>query len=169
MSTISCDLCPSKATVYFTQIIDGKMQKVNLCEKCAKEKGVTDPTGFALADLLFGIGQQQSLARPAAKRVEECPSCGLTAEMLKKSGRVGCAECYKVFSESLQSILRAMHKGTCHTGKVPHRYVERREKALKLDNLRKELDQAVHDERFEDAARLRDEIIACEKGKVATL
>ena len=49
---MNCDVCKSnQATVFLTQIVDGKMQKVNLCESCSKEKGVTDPTGFALADL----------------------------------------------------------------------------------------------------------------------
>ena len=52
-----CDVCKNnQATVFLTQIVDGKMQKVNLCESCSKEKGVTDPTGFALADLLLGLG-----------------------------------------------------------------------------------------------------------------
>jgi protein arginine kinase activator len=166
MNTIPCDLCSNKATVYFTQIIEGKMQKVNLCEKCAKEKGVTDPTGFALADLLFGIGQQQQVRGP---RMYECPSCGMTAEQMKKTGRVGCARCYEVFADSLASILKAMHKGTRHTGKVPHRYVERRTRARKLESLRRELDQAVAEERFEDAARFRDAILECEKEqKLAT-
>ena len=52
-----CDVCKcNDAAVFLTQIVDGKMQKVNLCEGCSKEKGVQDPTGFALADLLLGIG-----------------------------------------------------------------------------------------------------------------
>ena len=163
MEPFPCDLCSSKASVYFTQIIDGKMQKVNLCAKCAKEKGVTDPTGFALADLLFGIGQQQASGGEAAKRQENCPVCGLTAQQLKKTGRVGCANCYKVFAESLDSILRAMQKRLHHAGKVPGRYAERRAHNLKLEALRKELDKAVIEERFEDAARFRDAILAVEK------
>ena len=52
---MNCDVCQDNpATVYLTQIVKGEMQKVNLCEACAKEKGVTDPTGFALADALLG-------------------------------------------------------------------------------------------------------------------
>ena len=58
-----CDVCKTnQATVFLTQIVDGKMQKVNLCESCSKEKGVTDPTGFALADLLLGLGAAQEIA-----------------------------------------------------------------------------------------------------------
>lgn len=165
MDPIHCDLCPNKASVYFTQIIDGKMQKVNLCEKCAREKGVTDPTGFALADLLFGIGQQKSLGKPGApvRRPEQCPSCGMTAEQLKKTGRVGCAQCYSVFSESLGSILRAMHKGMRHEGKVPRHQVARRERSRKLKDLKEQLEKAVAEERFEDAAKFRDAILSVEK------
>ena len=41
-----CDVCRTEnASVFLTQIVDGKMQKVNMCESCSKEKGVTDPTG----------------------------------------------------------------------------------------------------------------------------
>ncbi|MFV1990142.1 MAG: excinuclease ABC subunit B, partial [Acidimicrobiales bacterium] len=57
-----CDVCSKeKATVYLTQIVEGKMQKVNLCETCASEKGIDDPTGFALAGLLLGLGSQEQL------------------------------------------------------------------------------------------------------------
>lgn len=162
MDPIPCDLCSNKASVYFTQIIDGKMQKVNLCEKCAREKGVTDPTGFALADLLFGIGQQEKVGRAPARRPESCPQCGLTADQLKKTGRVGCPKCYEVFSESLSSILKAMHKGLRHQGKVPARLMESRARALRLRDLRTALDKAVEEERFEDAAGYRDAIQAME-------
>ena len=58
------DVCQTEtASVFLTQIVDGNMQKVNLCEVCSKEKGVTDPTGFALADLLLGMGAAQSVER----------------------------------------------------------------------------------------------------------
>ena len=56
---MTCDLCDEKASVFLTQIVDGQMQKVNLCETCAQAKGVTDPTGFALADLLLGVGEEE--------------------------------------------------------------------------------------------------------------
>lgn len=158
---MKCDLCNNKANVYLTQIVEGKMQKVNLCESCAREKGVTDPTGFALADLLFGIGQQQDIG-PAGDRADACPQCGMTGEDLKKAGRVGCARCYEVFSDGLDSLLKAMHKGTRHKGKVPHHQFEQRSRVVRLREMREKLDAAVRDERFEDAARFRDEIHALE-------
>ena len=48
-----CCICKEReATVHLTGIKGSKMQKVDLCEECAKSKAVNDPTGFSLADLL---------------------------------------------------------------------------------------------------------------------
>ena len=51
---MKCDFCDQKATVFLTQLVEGQMKKVCLCDPCAKERGVTDPTGFSLADVLLG-------------------------------------------------------------------------------------------------------------------
>ena len=119
-----CDVCKSKeATVFLTQIIEGKMQKVNLCEGCSKEKGVNDPTGFALADLLLGLGAAQEIEKnPAGAR---CPVCGFSHADFKKTGRLGCSACYDAFAEGLSGMLKNMHRGSIHTGKVPARLAEK--------------------------------------------
>ena len=51
-----------------------------------------DPTGFALADLLLGIGAAQEIEKGAA--TEKCPVCGFTQADFKKTGRLGCSACY---------------------------------------------------------------------------
>ena len=57
-----CDICKKNvATVHLTQMVEGKTKKVDLCEACSKEKGVDDPTGFSLADLLLGLGAAQEI------------------------------------------------------------------------------------------------------------
>src|SRR5437762_3433982 len=121
-----CDVCKcNDATVFLTQILEGKMQKVNLCDACSKEKGVQDPTGFALADLLLGIGAAEEIEKGAP--TQKCPMCGFTQADFKKTGRLGCSVCYVTFAEGLNSLLKAMHKGTEHEGKLPqraHREVE---------------------------------------------
>ena len=44
---MQCCVCKEKpATVHLTQIVGDKMQKLDLCEECAKAKGVNDPGGF---------------------------------------------------------------------------------------------------------------------------
>jgi protein arginine kinase activator len=152
-----CDVCKcNDATVFLTQILDGKMQKVNLCEACSKEKGVQDPTGFALADLLLGIGAAEEIEKGAA--TTRCPVCGFTQADFKKTGRLGCSTCYAAFAEGLSSLLKAMHKGTEHVGKLPAR--AQRTLALndRMKSLAEDLRKAVEAENYETAASLRDEI-----------
>ena len=65
-----CEVCQTEnATVHLTQIISGKMQKIDLCEKCAKEKGVADPAGFSLADMLLGLGAADEIKSNGAEVV----------------------------------------------------------------------------------------------------
>lgn len=152
-----CDVCQkAEATVYLTQIVEGKMQKVNLCEPCAKEKGVSDPAGFAMDELLLGLGVTQQIERGAP--AQKCPVCGFTQTDFKKTGRLGCSACYDTFADGLANLLKAMHKGMRHTGKMPAKLSRRYAMVDRVRSLESDLQQAVKDEKYEDAARLRDEI-----------
>jgi protein arginine kinase activator len=156
-----CDICKKNvATVHLTQMIEGKTKKVDLCENCSKEKGVDDPTGFSLADLLLGLGAAQQMEQASGGIEVKCPHCGFTHADFKKAGRLGCAECYKVFSEGLETLLKTMHKGTRHVGKVPQVFRQNQDLTDKLKGLQKKLEKAIADEDFESAAKLRDELKA---------
>src|SRR5216117_3039694 len=79
-----CDVCKcNDATVFLTQILEGKMHKVNLCEACSKEKGVQDPTSFALADLLLGLGATDEIEKGGS--TQKCAMCGFSHADLKKT------------------------------------------------------------------------------------
>src|SRR5687767_5914478 len=139
---MTCDVCKQNpATVFLTQIVDGKMQKVNLCESCSKEKGVTDPTGFALADLLLGLGAAQEIDKGGG--VLKCPVCGFSQADFKKTGRLGCASCYETFSDALDALIKGMHKGNEHVGKIPSRLLRSMEHEHQLKELQRELRKAV--------------------------
>ena len=154
-----CSICKEKpATVHLTQIVGDKMQKLDLCEDCAKAKGVNDPGGFALADLMLGLGASQEMEQSSGGAEIKCPRCGFTQADFKKSGRLGCPECYKTFAEGLEGLLKTMHKGTRHAGKVPEALRASREQSDRLKMLQKKLAKAIDDENFEQAASLRDEI-----------
>jgi protein arginine kinase activator len=154
-----CCICKEKtATVHLTQITGDKMQKVDLCEECAKSKGVNDQTGFSLADLLLGLGASQELEQSDGGTEAKCLQCGFTHADFKKSGRLGCAECYNTFSEGLSGLLKTMHKGTRHVGKVPEGLRTKRDLTEQLTALQKKLNKAIATENFEQAAQLRDEI-----------
>lgn len=156
---MKCDSCQTEgASVFFSQLIEGKLKKVNLCKACAENKGVTDPTGFALADMLQGMGQETVTEKRVAPGERVCDACGFTQSDFKKTGRFGCAHCYEVFSEGLENLLEAMHKKTQHRGKVPTRHMASRARHERLGELRTRLEAAVASEDYEAAARLRDDI-----------
>src|SRR5438046_656848 len=153
-----CCICKEReATVHYTKIDGDKVQKVDLCEECSKTKGVNDPVGFELADLLLGLGSKEIEQSSGGVEIK-CPRCGFTQADFKKAGRLGCPECYKTFAEGLEGLLKTMHKGTRHTGKVPEALRQTRELSDRLKLLQKKLAKAVADADFEEAAVLRDEI-----------
>lgn len=153
-----CSICKEKtATVHLTKIVGEKMQKLDVCEDCAKNKGVNDST-FELADLLLGLGASQEMEKSAGGPDIKCSHCGFTQADFKKSGRLGCAECYTTFAEGLEGLLKSMHKGTRHVGKVPAHLRQKRDLSEQLTALQKKLTKAIETENFESAAALRDEI-----------
>jgi len=152
---LKCDLCTKPATVHLTQIVNNKVHKVDLCEACAQAKGVTDPSGFSLADLLVKASLNPEAAPTTGLR---CERCGCTQADFKKHGRFGCPDCYDAFRTLVEPMLDTMHHGTTHTGKVPARALERKSLYERLTKLELVLTEAVKSERYEDAARTRDEI-----------
>ncbi len=153
-----CCVCKEReATVHLTQITGDKMQKVDLCEECAKNKGVNDTAGFSLADLLLGLGASQEIEQASGGDLA-CPRCGFTQADFKKAGRLGCPECYRTFAEALEGLLKTMHKGTRHIGKVPETMRQTRDITDRLKSLQRKLAKAIETEDFEQAAVLRDEI-----------
>lgn len=153
-----CMICKkNEATVHLTQIIEGKITKVDLCERCAKEKGVEDAAGFALADLLMELGTGKQPAKSQPHDVG-CPVCGCTQSEFRKSGRLGCAKCYEHFWDILEPALKAMHRGTQHIGKIPKNVKIVENIQEKIQFLEQKLKEAVALENYEEAARLRDMI-----------
>ena len=148
--------CENEATVHLTEIVNGQMKKIDLCEECAKEKGVTDPQGFALADLLLGLGASSEMDSAGAEL--ECSVCGFTQADFKKTGRLGCSTCYAVFAEPLEGMLKQMHKGTQHMGKVPKALRAQMDISKQLGFLNEQLHKAIETENYEEAARLRDQL-----------
>ena len=64
--------------MHFTKIEGDQMPKIDLCEACAKEKGVSDPSAFAFDDLFLGTGLVQEIEPLTAGEIVKCPHCGYT-------------------------------------------------------------------------------------------
>lgn len=165
MSDLVCDNCGStEAVVHLTQIVNNQMSTHRLCEKCAAEKGLEsapEPVNFPLTDFLAQMGSDSM--SDSEETAESCSFCGLTFADFRETGRLGCPHCYETYGQQLQRLLRRVHGGTQHVGKVylppdpTASDVQRR-----LEGLRRKLHRAVESEDFERAAELRDEIRSLE-------
>ena len=157
---LKCDICNKPATVHLTQIINNQIHKIDLCEECAEQKGITDPSGYSLADLLV---KPETNFDPLETGALVCPECGCTQREFKKTGRLGCPRCYETFSTLVAPALASMHRGEMHKGKFPARAAQRKTYLDRLGSLESDLKRAVDSERYEDAAKVRDEIIELKK------
>ncbi|HAI51996.1 MAG: UvrB/UvrC motif-containing protein [Limnochordia bacterium] len=160
-----CDKCgQNEATVKFVQIENNKKTELHLCRDCAQGYTSFSP-GFDLQQLLSSLFQSLSLGQKTAPAVaaKKCPTCGRTLGDIQQTGRLGCSSCYEVFREELSPVLRRLHGSGSHTGKVPARAFPRVHATRQMEELRKRLDECVRLEKYEEAARLRDELRLLEK------
>ena len=93
-----------------------------------------------------------------------CKSCGLSFDDIVNNGRLGCPDCYDTFESRLDPILKRMQ------GEIPEKKVNvkkpvakkakepKKDEESKIEKLEKDLKEAVKEERYEDAAKIRDEI-----------
>ncbi len=164
-----CDVCGEPgAVVHWTQVVDNEAKTSHLCERCAAQKGIqasisVSSSNLPLADFLAKMAGDEPPSSSVAREEVSCPFCGLSTTDFREIGRLGCPQCYPTFEEYLRGLLRRIHGGTHHVGKVylpPDPSASDRERRLAA--LRKKLKRAVEAEDFERAAGIRDEIRALE-------
>jgi len=169
---MKCDLCNKKATVHLTEIVDGQMSEMHLCEECAREKSAHMEQQFGLADLLAGLSDFGKKVKEEETEPLICPECGTTYEDFKKFGRLGCSACYDAFHDNLTVLLKKIHGSNQHLGKAPIGFKDVPAKSkpkasgkapvaagpVTIEDLKGKLHQAIVDENFELAAELRDKI-----------
>ncbi len=161
-----CSECgAAEAVVHLTQIVDDVASVLHLCEKCAASRGVNQPSPPAHSPLTDFLSQMTGPEEGAESGDEDrtCTFCDLTFAGFRENGRLGCPHCYTTFDFYLKNLLRRIHGGVQHVGKVylpPDPTVSEREQ--RLEGLRRKLRYAISTEDFERAAQLRDQIRSLE-------
>lgn len=150
-----CQQCDKQATIHLTQIVGGEIQKVDLCETCPHKDSMA--ADFDL-EPFAKLAESVVAAHHGEGEHHVCPECGSDDASFRDSGRFGCPACYTAFDSLLPDLLRKLQPGSVHQGKMPVRGVERRANGERQEELRRELESAVREERFEDAAVLRDRL-----------
>ncbi len=163
---MKCQFCDNPAMVHLTDIIHKKKREMHLCEECAREHNLIPDAQAELnvpALLQFLITQSHAQKSEGERDPNNvaCPECGLKYAQFRAQGRLGCPADYDVFRTTLEPLLERIHRHVRHVGKAPTRFRAQRRKA-ELKALKQQLEEAVRDERFEEAARLRDSIRALE-------
>ncbi len=155
-----CQICGKRATVFLSQIVNGKVTDLQLCEACAREKGLFDPRTLTFAEKFFPEELRERVDKivreltdqagdkPAPKAqpadvISQCPACLFTLDDYRRTGRFGCPDCYVVFAREL---------GTPAAENAPAAEESQR------DILERQLREAVGREDYETAATLRDQI-----------
>lgn len=156
MKQCDADGCENEATVHLTKVVEDGIKKVHLCKECAAKQGVDTDQPADMSEFLSQVGSSSSSG--SSSITSTCPSCGMDRPRLKKSMRLGCSQCYDVFSEDLESVIQSMHHSEQHVGKVPSSEGKRAQYTRQLAILQEKLGTAVLQEQFEEAATLRDKI-----------
>jgi protein arginine kinase activator len=172
---MKCERCENDATVHEVTVRNGTAIERHLCEICAAQFGIA---GGVIPDLMkhgdpaSGAAISISTVSKIGGRPTACPACGLSYSEFKQGGMLGCAECYRTFEGQLGPLLERAHEGgIAHTGKSPRRVasgtpaaptqpdgLSLQQRAERLQALQRQLDQAVRNEQYEIAAKVRDEI-----------
>lgn len=167
-----CTAChKAPATVLAMDVSDLTVtSSQHLCQSCADQLGVGTPKAQKFpAELLEDLLGTKT-ARKSGKASEACPGCGLSPAEFRAKGRLGCPRCYEAFRNELMPLLLRIHEASAHTGRLPGVDAgpppgpdER-----SLTDVRRRLEDAVRGERYEEAARLRDELRRLERGQTTT-
>jgi protein arginine kinase activator len=162
-----CGECGQKpATIRYTEMVGGELRAWDLCEDCARARGVgTGLSSIAgpLVNILMGLLEDvEASAEGPRETGPACPQCGLTYGEFRSSGRLGCGACYESFADELKPLLRRVHGSTEHVGRFPSELSDELVSKRELRKLKAELESAIRREDYERAAVLRDRIHAKE-------
>lgn len=153
-----CEKCKkNSATIFYQQIVNGEKREYHLCEECAAkmQSGVSFDTLFkGFLDSFIGMGNEGYTKHSSFS----CPSCKLSFEEFRQTGKVGCADCYRAFKDQLDSVLKNIQGSARHSGKLPKKAGAEIYTKRELENLKSRLKKAVENEEYEDAAKIRDKI-----------
>ena len=165
---MQCQIChKNNATIHLTEITDGVRTEMHICEQCAAEQDIAVKSHIPINELLSSLLAVQPTDDELSGDSEQkltCPNCGFTLAQFRKQGVLGCPYDYEIFEKLLLPLIEKAHNGkTTHCGKLPSKTPKNTRNEIELLNLRQLLQDAVRNEDYELAAKLRDKIKQKEK------
>ncbi len=151
-----CEKCgKNHATTHIKTIVNGVKKEYNLCALCAAKEGYSNNSLAGMLASMFGDISNVELLKHQTK----CSVCGSTFSDIAKTGKAGCSECYNTFYDQFLPYLKRVHGSTTHVGKTPETApnVEITQE-ITVEDLKNELSRLVAEEKYEQAAVVRDKI-----------
>ncbi|MDL2281311.1 UvrB/UvrC motif-containing protein, partial [Selenomonadales bacterium OttesenSCG-928-I06] len=148
------------ACLHITRIEGTNQIILHLCEECAaKSQNIILPEKISnLFDSKISIHDFFNSITTKPSQTLRCPKCDMSYADFTKTGRIGCSDCYNTFLQELEPLIKRVHKTIHHTGKIPQSVQESILSNELLKNLKIKLEHLVKEERYEEAAKIRDEI-----------
>jgi protein arginine kinase activator len=171
-----CDQCDSEATVHEVTVRNGVKIERHLCESCAAAQGIATQATSPLNEIIkhYVLSHGLTPSAPVTGRASACPTCKTTFNEFRQHGLLGCPDCYRAFETQLGPLLERAHDGGVkHAGKLPKRLtgtaatphpaparpaVTLDDREARLRKIRRQLQSAIAAEKYEEAAKLRDEL-----------
>lgn len=156
---MKCEKCSvNTATTHIKSIVNGVLREIHLCPVCASKQGYGDVSNMNFAGMLASMFGE-NLKISSSVNDKKCPVCNQSFSQIAKIGKVGCAECYKTFKSELLPYIKRVHGSTVHIGKVPNNApLMVKPETPSVEDLRLELNRLITEEKYEQAAVIRDEI-----------
>lgn len=164
-----CENCGKReASTHIKLVENGEARQLDLCSECASSLGYDDifgGFGFNLSRIFTNFFGDNTAYLP--DKTVRCEKCGASFNDIVKTGKVGCAQCYRTFYNKLLPSIRQIHGKASHTGKVPTnlKEIKKPSKEEIIERLNAELKSAVEDQNFEQAAVIRDRIKQIKEGE----
>lgn len=150
---MKCQKCNNaEATAFIKKNINGKVTEMHLCSECASKLGYYGFGNFVNPFELFS--SMFSPENKGVKASKRCSGCGISFDEIVKSGRAGCPKCYSDFYAELNPTIRKIHGNAKHQTKP----VVCKKEEPSVEELKAQLQRAVEEQNYEQAAVLRDKI-----------
>lgn len=173
---MKCQNCgKEEATVRYYENINGEKREIVICANCAKNLNLID---FPNMLSYFFISHPKELFEEEYSN-KVCNKCSYTFDDYLEKGLFGCPNCYSAFSDRIDTLLTKVHGKNRHltienkvknsdakkTQLIKNKVLENSDisKITDINTLKKSLEKSIKEEKYEDAAKLRDRIKELEK------
>jgi protein arginine kinase activator len=164
---MKCHICgKNEASIHYLEIVEGHKTSQWICSECAEREGISPPTAEPLShgglEAFLGGMLSSAATEPRAREPQAegptCEVCGYPYSQFREKWLLGCPACYSAFRQELLPVLRRYHGDVRHVGKVPLSRGPQASLRREVARLKSLLQQAIDQESYEEAARLRDSI-----------